>query len=96
MDESVEAFVGLVATRGDAFELAEMAEEILEGMAPAIASEIGGSRCSSVCLGRVKGQNALLLQSVALDTRLKELIAMHKADPRPGGSPEGYRPAKPK
>jgi hypothetical protein len=56
VDKGCEAFVGFVGTQGDAFELLELAEEVLDQMPPFVHLLIDGER---LCAARVLGNNDL-------------------------------------
>jgi len=72
MDGGGEADVGFVIAGGDATELLETAEEVLDQVAPAIDREVAGDRADAVGLG---GMTAVAPRSF----RLARIQSMSKA-----------------
>ena len=62
MDGGGEADVGFVIAGGDATELLEIAEEVLDQVAPAIDREVAGDRADAVGLGRDDGRRPSVVQ----------------------------------
>lgn len=62
MGHGGEAVVGLFVAGGDAAEFLEIAEEVLDQMAPLIHHEVAGNAARPIGLGRDDGHRALLVQ----------------------------------
>jgi hypothetical protein len=61
MDDSGEAGVGFVVARGNAAELLDLAEEVLDQMAPLVHLEVAGNVGGPVGFGRDHGPGAPLV-----------------------------------
>src|SRR3954471_15586826 len=74
MDDCGEARVGFVVARGDAAELLDLAEEVLDQMAPLVHLEIAGNVGGPIGLWRDHGQGATLVQVSADPVAVEGLV----------------------
>jgi len=74
MDGGGEADVGFVIAGGDATELLETAEEVLDQVAPAIDREVAGDRADAVGLGRDDGRRPSVVQVGADPVDVESLV----------------------
>ena len=74
MDDRREARVGFVVARGDAAEFLDLAEEVLDQMAPLVHLEVAGNADSPVGLGRDHGDRAAIVQIGAQCVAIEGLV----------------------
>src|SRR5512143_50506 len=74
MDHGGEALVGFVVARGDAAELLDLAEEILDQMAPLVHLEVAGNASSPIDLWRYHGHRASVVQIGADHVAVEGLV----------------------
>ena len=75
MDHGGEACVGFVAAQGDALELFQLAEEVLDQMAPFVDLLVDGERCLAPWHLRDDDLGAALIQLVDDPVRIEGLVA---------------------
>lgn len=74
MDDGFEALVGFVIARGDAAESLDLAEEVLDQMAPLVHLEVAGNASGPVGLWRYHGHRAPVVQIGADHVAVEGLV----------------------